>query len=118
MVVVAGLGRAVRAPPLELHPVAEPPALELSERDLDDAFDAEWHEREILVDVPTREPARHPLGAVGLRLCPSAPRVPVEGVFRQRAEFVDQFAAKLRAERSTDAHMMEPPVVAVQPEQQ
>ena len=93
LLVAAPLRRAVGPPAHELHAVAEAAALELAERDLDDALDAERHERQVLVDVPAAESARHALLAVGLHLGPVLPRMVVERVRGERRQLGEQLAA-------------------------
>jgi hypothetical protein len=102
--------------------VTKAASLELAECHLDDPFDPQGNERQVLVDVPAREAPRHPLVAVGLGLRPLPPRVIVERIHRERPQVVDQFAAELGGERGTDADMVQSPLslapIVVQAEQE
>ena len=118
LVVATTLRRAVRAPALELHAVAEATRLELTERHLDDPLDADRHPRQVLAGVPAAPTARHPAIRVRLHLGPVPPRVTVERVVGERLELVEELGAERDGEAGRDTDVVEATVGVVQSEQQ
>src|SRR4051812_14989579 len=85
LVVRAGAGLTVGAPPHELAGVPQPAALQLVVLDLHDQLRAQRHPGQVLAGVPAAGRARHPALAVGcavpslgLRVGPVLPRVAVQ----------------------------------------
>src|SRR5678816_2698744 len=114
----ARLRRPVGPPAEEVGRVPEAGALQVIVADLDHALDAQGLPGEVLLVVPPARGARHALLGLAGHRRPLLPGVGLERSLAERRELGLELLPLRRRETRADAHVVERPLLVVEPEEE